>query len=235
MVSQSTSFPLTDFSHASDHRGTVLYLALDQTYNRKAPMARMYQAVELPLMVAQTAAIMEILHSLVGLVRSPVAITALQVASRLWIVWGIIVPVQQDTISSAVKITEIGGLSVELNLLTLLVAWSLSELIRYSFFALKEMGIVPYLSLWLRYSGFIVLYPLGVASELTMVWLALPYIRSSKMWNYPLPNALNFGFDYYIACLLVCLVYIPGLPQLYGYLLKQRRKMLAPSKEKKEQ
>lgn len=33
------------------------------------------QAVELPLMVAQTTAIMEIMHSLVGLVRSPVAVT----------------------------------------------------------------------------------------------------------------------------------------------------------------
>ena len=33
------------------------------------------QAVELPLMLAQTAAIMEVLHSVVGLVRSPVAIT----------------------------------------------------------------------------------------------------------------------------------------------------------------
>lgn len=195
---------------------------------------RYSQAIELPLMVAQTAAVMEILHCAVGLVRSPLAITALQVASRLWIVWGIIVPVQRDTISSAVKITKVGDVSLELNLLTLIVAWSLSELIRYSFFAMKEMGSVPYLSLWLRYSGFIVLYPLGVASELTMVYLALPYIKSSKMWNYPMPNALNFGFDYYIACLLVCLVYIPGLPQLYGYLLKQRRKMLSPVKDKKE-
>lgn len=195
---------------------------------------RYSQAIELPLMVAQTAAVMEILHCAVGLVRSPLAITALQVASRLWIVWGIIVPVQRDTISSAVKITKVGDVSLELNLLTLIVAWSLSELIRYSFFAMKEMGSVPYLSLWLRYSGFIVLYPLGVASELTMVYLALPYIKSSKMWNYPMPNALNFEFDYYIACLLVCLVYIPGLPQLYGYLLKQRRKMLSPVKDKKE-
>ena len=161
------------------------------------------------------------------------AITALQVASRLWIVWGIIVPVQRDTISSAVKIAMVGDVSLEFNLLTLIVAWSLSELIRYSFFAMKEMGTVPYISLWLRYSGFIVLYPLGVASELTMVWLALPYIKSSKIWSYPMPNALNFGFDYYVACLLVCLVYLPGLPQLYGYLLKQRRKMLSP-KDKKE-
>ena len=36
------------------------------------------QAVELPLMLSQTAAIMEVLHSLVGLVRSPVTVTGQQ-------------------------------------------------------------------------------------------------------------------------------------------------------------
>lgn len=40
------------------------------------------------------------------------------------------------------------------------------------------LGSVPYPSLWLRYSGFILLYPIGVASELTMAWLALPTIKS---------------------------------------------------------
>lgn len=38
----------------------------------------------------------------------------------------------------------------------------------------------PYLLLWLRYTAFIGLYPLGVASELAMVWLALPWIREHR-------------------------------------------------------
>ena len=42
------------------------------------------------MQVAQTAAILEVLHSLVGLVRAPVGTTAMQVASRLWLVWGIL-------------------------------------------------------------------------------------------------------------------------------------------------
>ena len=37
----------------------------------------------------------------------------------------------------------------------------------------------PYALLWARYSFFIVLYPLGVASEMTMAYLALPVIRST--------------------------------------------------------
>lgn len=65
---------------------------------------------------------------------------------------------------------------------------------------------MPYVSLWLRYSAFIVLYPLGVASELTMVWLALPAIKETRLWSYPMPNPYNIAFDYYIVCILACMV-----------------------------
>ena len=131
-------------------------------------------------MLAQTAAIMEVLHSVVGLVRSPVAITgeagsgtvltaegviitisgesgqrlelkalknsvqyiryqypaccdrvcfgqsvhplvltlsithtAMQVASRLWLVWGIIVPVKGATLTGAVKLGQVRGREVD--------------------------------------------------------------------------------------------------------------------------
>lgn len=37
----------------------------------------------------QTGAALEVLHSLLGFVRSPVQTTAMQVASRLYLVWGI--------------------------------------------------------------------------------------------------------------------------------------------------
>lgn len=86
------------------HRAVVLGLTLDVKFRQHGTNARVYQvshmplsisllstgmgkgeaqhyclcctqAVELPLMVAQTTAIMEIMHSLVGLVRSPIAVT----------------------------------------------------------------------------------------------------------------------------------------------------------------
>jgi very-long-chain (3R)-3-hydroxyacyl-CoA dehydratase len=46
----------------------------------------------------------------------------------------------------------------------------------------------------------------------------------------------NIAFDYYIACLLIIVGYLPGLPKLYGYMLVQRKKQLsgsAPASEKK--
>ncbi len=76
------------------------------------------------------------------LIHSPspytsIIITAIQVASRLWIVWGILVPVQGNCLTGSVRLGEVNGVVLELSLFTLMLAWCLSELIRYSFFALK--------------------------------------------------------------------------------------------------
>ncbi|QCD90705.1 3-hydroxy acyl-CoA dehydratase [Vigna unguiculata] len=50
----------------------------------------LYRAAEKPLLFSQTAAVLEILHGLVGLVRSPVTATLPQIGSRLFVVWGIL-------------------------------------------------------------------------------------------------------------------------------------------------
>ncbi len=68
----------------------------------------------------------------------------------------------------------------------------------------------PYPLLWLRYSTFIPLYPLGVASELSMVWLAWPTLRRTHLWSVDMPNAYNFAFDYSLACLVIVAAYLPG-------------------------
>ena len=49
-----------------------------------------YAAIERPLQLAQTAAVLEILHGLVGLVRSPVSATLPQIGSLLFVTWGIL-------------------------------------------------------------------------------------------------------------------------------------------------
>ena len=71
----------------------------------------------------------------------------------------------------------------------------------------------PYFLLWLRYTGFIVLYPLGVSSELTMAWLAMPVIKAKRIASIAMPNAANFAFDYYLACWVIIALYLPGVLQ----------------------
>lgn len=64
-------------------------------------------------------------------------------ASRLWVLWGIIHLAPGPTTSGAVQLFELGPLKAQLNLFTLLTAWSLSEIIRYSFFAVKVRAAQP--------------------------------------------------------------------------------------------
>jgi hypothetical protein len=88
--------------------------------------------------------------------------------------------------------------------------------------AVQEVMTPPYLLLWLRYSAFIPLYPLGVASELTMASLALPVIRVHRPLTLDMPNALNWSFDYYYFCWAAIACYLPGgalLPNLACLLL----------------
>jgi hypothetical protein len=50
------------------------------------------------------------------------------------------------------------------------------------FHAAQALGIDAYILLWLRYSAFLVLYPVGVGSELTMAALALSQVAVYDQW-----------------------------------------------------
>jgi very-long-chain (3R)-3-hydroxyacyl-CoA dehydratase len=114
---------------------------------------------------------------------------------------------------------RVGGVDISLNLFSLLLAWGITEVIRYAFYASKELVRTPYAITWLRYTTFIVLYPMGVSSELAMVSLALPLIREIKLWSCPMPNVLNMAFDYSVFCILVSACYAPGAARGCGVLL----------------
>ncbi|KAF7040833.1 hypothetical protein CFC21_050708 [Triticum aestivum] len=181
----------------------VLYFAVDALL--RSGHEGVYAAVERPLQLAQTAAVLEILHGLVGLVRSPVSATLPQIGSRLFVTWGIL--------------------------------WSFPEtrthilIIRYSFFGTKELfGSAPSSLLWLRYSSFLVMYPTGISSEVGLIYIALQFIKASEKYCIRMPNKWNYSFDYFYASILVLLVYVPGSPHMYTYMLGQRKKALAKSK-----
>ncbi|XP_062100344.1 very-long-chain (3R)-3-hydroxyacyl-CoA dehydratase PASTICCINO 2 [Humulus lupulus] len=193
----------------------VLYFAV--TTLKDAGHQHVYNAVQRPLQLAQSAAILEILHGLVGLVRSPITATLPQISSRLFLTWGILYSFPE--IQSHVLVSS------------LVISWSITEIIRYSFFGMKEaLGFAPSWLLWLRYSTFILLYPSGITSEVGLVYAALPYIKKSELYCLRMPNKWNGSFDYFYASILVLAIYVPGSPHMYSYMLGQRKKALSKSK-----
>ncbi|KAI7891819.1 tyrosine phosphatase-like protein [Mucor mucedo] len=159
------------------------------------------------LNMVQTFAVMEVVHSMFGLVRAPVITTAMQVASRLFLVWGVNYLVPE--IHSHWSFT------------TMMLAWSVAEIVRYSYYALHLSSGVPGFISWVRYHFFFVLYPLGVFSELMMIYQALPFAHNV----HPL---------YYYLLVAVALVYIPGFPVLFSHMLAQRKKYMRGDLKKKE-
>ncbi|KAJ0393909.1 hypothetical protein ATCC90586_001337 [Pythium insidiosum] len=176
-----------------------------------------WETVELPLKIVQSAAFMEILHAALGLVRSPLGSTFMQVGSRLWLVWGI---------------NELCPDSrYQFGFPLMVASWGLVEVPRYTFYALNLFNIVPSFLFFLRYHLFMVLYPSGVGGEVLCMISSLPYLKSGA-FAVQLPNSLNVAVSLYVVVILMLIVYIPGLPVMYSHMLTQRNRAYSKTKAK---
>ena len=171
-----------------------------------------WDAVAFSVTFFQTLQFIEVLHCVIGLVPSDPVQTAMQIISRLVVVWGILRPVEESRLSLGVPM--------------LLTAWSIAELTRYIYYALNIYDIVPSILTWCRYTFFIVLYPTGAGGELLSILAALPTIQAKSLYAIKLPNFANISFYYEYALVIFMLSYIPLFPQLYFYMLRQRRKFV---------
>ncbi|XP_054644123.1 very-long-chain (3R)-3-hydroxyacyl-CoA dehydratase 2 isoform X4 [Dunckerocampus dactyliophorus] len=112
------------------------------------------------------------------------------------------------------------------SVLLFVAAWTVTEIIRYSFYTFSLLNHLPYLIKWARYTFFIVLYPMGVSGELLTIYAALPHVQKMGLYSVTLPNKYNFSFDYHAFLILVMISYIPLFPQLYFHMIRQRKKVL---------
>ncbi|GAT26032.1 phosphatase-like protein [Aspergillus luchuensis] len=151
------------------------------------------------LLTTQSLALLEIIHSLLRLVRAPVLTTAMQVASRILLVWGIMYPFQGVIVGE--KSQEVVGLG-DYAFLGCLGAWGVTECIRYGFFALQLSGVgVPGWWAWL--------------SECLMVYKALG----------PAGELVSPLYRWFLIAVLG--IYVPGSYILYTHMIKQRRKAMS--------
>ena len=104
----------------------------------------------------------------------------------------------------------------------------------YSNYAANLLDLKIGLLTWLRYTLFIVLYPLGAGSELLCIYKAFPDMAFFKPYDIELPNIYNFTFKFQYLVVLIVLSYIPGFPQLYYYMFSQRKKVLGKQEVEKK-
>ncbi|PHH84194.1 hypothetical protein CDD83_2334 [Cordyceps sp. RAO-2017] len=166
---------------------------------REGPGA-VYGAVGAWTKWVQTAAVAEVLHALFGLVRAPVATTLMQVSSRLLLVWAVV--------DASPRLA-----TAEPWYASMLAAWAAAEVVRYGYFARALVRPPPAALVWLRYSAFYLLYPLGIGSECALVWAA----TRPEDGRGPLERRLLYA---------VLLIYVPGSYVLFTHMMSQRRKVL---------
>ncbi|XP_054811971.1 uncharacterized protein LOC129313104 isoform X2 [Prosopis cineraria] len=165
----------------------------------------------------QCSAFMEVIHGAVGIVPSGVLLTLMQWGGRVHFLLAVVDKVDEVQESPSVFIT--------------FLAWSISEVIRYSHYAFNCIESCPSWITYLRYTAFIVLYPLGIGpGEMWLMYQALPIIKKRNLY------AVAFSglpFSYY-DFLKVVLVFYPLLwLKLYLHLFKQRKAKLQKGHEKK--
>ena len=194
----------------------IIFVAVRHCIDKK-PVETLYKETSYLLKIAQSVAVLEVVHAAVGLVRSGVGPTLAQVTSRLVVLWLIVVPFP-DT-------QKYWGYTL------LLWSWSLVEPPRYLFYVVSLIGTPPYWLTWLRYSLFAVLYPTGISGEILCILSSLPLIKKTRYLSFFMPNSWNMSFDFYVFLCFILAMYIPGGPFMYSHMVSQRRKVLSPPKE----
>jgi len=191
----------------------------------------------------QTLAVLEIVHVLLGFVKSAIQTTVMQVFSRLALVWYIAENFEVVSFASTLLVLDLlVFLSLYVEIIfqarnnplysSMVLAWSVTEIIRYTFYAISLFTEVPYPLLYLRYTTFYILYPIGAGSEAFLIYSTLPsgsswtlgdYFRGIMFlvwwpceYLYASRTTVNVDFFFFFLALYV----------LYTHMMKQRRRVL---------
>jgi very-long-chain (3R)-3-hydroxyacyl-CoA dehydratase len=135
------------------------------------------------LAYVQSLAILEIFHALFGWVNSNPMTNAIQVGSRLVVIW-----VAGEMVRVGDKHWSYGVMAA---------AWAISDIIRYIYYATNLVNIQIPLIKDLRYNLFLILYPIGTACEVMLLNLARMKLAV-------------LDFNWHWALFIQLIVYAPG-------------------------
>ncbi|XP_066491846.1 very-long-chain (3R)-3-hydroxyacyl-CoA dehydratase 3 [Tiliqua scincoides] len=166
----------------------------------------------------QTLAFVEILNTLIGLVRAPLAPVLFQVCGRNFILF-LVLGGAEEMQSKAV-------------VFFIFYIWSMVEIFRYPFYMLSCIDIEWKVLTWIRYSIWIPLYPLGILAEAVSVIQAIPAFQSTGRFSFTLPSPLNFTIPFSIFLQLHLVLLFLGPFFNFRHLYKQRKRHLGPKKRK---
>ncbi|KAH9524876.1 Very-long-chain (3R)-3-hydroxyacyl-CoA dehydratase [Bulinus truncatus] len=174
-----------------------------------------FEDVGTQMMVCQAVSFLEIIHVFFKLVHSQILTTVLQVSGRNFILFFLILQEPRLQISPLCWY--------------LFLTWSFIEIIRYPFYILQLLNLKLKFLIWLRYSVWIILYPLGIktCSEAAIVFQSITYFSETGYFSIALPNSANlaFYFPFFLMVYLVAMCF--GSTNNLKYMYIQRKKQLS--------
>jgi very-long-chain (3R)-3-hydroxyacyl-CoA dehydratase len=167
--STSTGFKVLSGKQPKGFDKVVHYIAsFVDTLHARSKATYSSRGIGIYTLLIQSLALLEVVHSALGFVRSPLQTTAMQVASRLLVVWWF-VESEPSARTSGWYTSMIG-------------AWASAEILRSSYYLASLLQLLPpradanrataialNVLTYIRYTAFYVLYPLGAGSE----WMIL--------------------------------------------------------------
>ncbi|XP_023024038.2 3-hydroxyacyl-CoA dehydratase 2 [Leptinotarsa decemlineata] len=190
-------------------------------YTRDGPdfFPVVYEHVGRVVCVMQLLQCLEILHPLFGYVKGGMFLPFVQIVGRLFVLF-----------LNVEKEPRIQKMPV---VFYLFLSWSAIEIIRYPYYMTQLYKKENKLLTWIRYSAWIILYPVGFICEGVILFRNLIFVDQSGKWSISLPNSLNFTFHYSTFLRIYLLfVMIPGMFTLIRHMHKIRQQKLG-SKNKK--
>ncbi|KAJ8919044.1 hypothetical protein NQ315_016950 [Exocentrus adspersus] len=176
-----------------------------------------YETVGSVLCCLQLLQLLEVLHPIFGYVKGGAFMPFVQIGGRCFV---LILMIEHEPRIQKMPVV-----------FYLFLVWCGIEIIRYPYYMSqlheKENGLLT----WLRYSAWMVLYPIGFVCEGIIVFRNLIYVDQSNKWSVSLPNPLNFTFHFATLLRLYMLfVMMPGMYVLMSHMFKVRKQKLGGKK-----
>lgn len=155
------------------------------------------------IVVFQIISLLEVLHAYKKWNHSKPFLCFVQIVARLFILFFSILIIFV-TILKPIPYFEIV-------VYIMFVTWCIAEIIRYLYYCSQLMKIKNHAIVWLRYSAFIICYPIGLACEFFVIYNVFKY---------------NDIFAIKLLMVVAVMVYVFLFPRLYLHLLNQRKQKL---------
>lgn len=200
---------------------TYIVTVMTIRYFRDGPssMEGTYEAVGGAMKFCQLMQFLEVMHPLFGYTKGGVLTPLIQVLGRNIILFCMIEAEPR-----------MWGKPV---VFYLFLVWNLVELVRYPYYISQLFKIHFGFLVWLRYTMWIPLYPLGFLCEGVVILRDIPYFEETQRFTVSLPNSLNFSFHFPTVMRIYLLIFFfPAMYVMMSHMYKVRVKKLGPKKLK---